>query len=355
MNKIAQILDVARWAPSGDNTQPWRFETINDRQFVVYGFDTRSHCVYDLQGRASQLSIGALLQTIIIAATKYQLRTEISRRTESPPTTPTFDIRFIDDNNVAPDALIDYIEKRATQRRPMKWDPLSDIEKQKLATAAGSDYDIQWWSSPMERLRIARLLLKNARLRLITPEAFEVHRSVIEWHTRFSETRIPDQALGLDPIGLRLTRWVMQDWRRMNFINSIPGGTLISRLQLDFFPSLLCGAHFALIAPKRPATIDDFIEAGMTVQRVWLQIAALNRWQQPEMTPLIFSGYIHDGIEFTQQRQAAALASALKNEFENILGKTKCERAIWMGRVGSSSGPRSRSLRQPLSSLNEAS
>jgi nitroreductase len=26
MRICEQILDLARWAPSGDNTQPWRFE-----------------------------------------------------------------------------------------------------------------------------------------------------------------------------------------------------------------------------------------------------------------------------------------------------------------------------------------
>ena len=43
---LNSILDLARWAPSGDNTQPWRFEIIDETRFVVHGFDTRSDCVY---------------------------------------------------------------------------------------------------------------------------------------------------------------------------------------------------------------------------------------------------------------------------------------------------------------------
>lgn len=27
---LLKILDLARWAPSGDNTQPWRFEIVAD-------------------------------------------------------------------------------------------------------------------------------------------------------------------------------------------------------------------------------------------------------------------------------------------------------------------------------------
>jgi len=63
-----QILDLARWAPSGDNTQPWRFAIRAERHVVVRGFDTRAHCVYDLDGRVSQMAFGALLETLRRAA-----------------------------------------------------------------------------------------------------------------------------------------------------------------------------------------------------------------------------------------------------------------------------------------------
>ena len=59
---LEAILDLARWAPSGDNTQPWRFEIKDARRLVVHGFDTRAHCVYDLDGHPSQISLGALLE-----------------------------------------------------------------------------------------------------------------------------------------------------------------------------------------------------------------------------------------------------------------------------------------------------
>ncbi|SFU47558.1 nitroreductase family protein [Nitrosospira multiformis] len=65
---IANILQLARWAPSGDNTQPWRFEIIDDCHLIIHAFDTRDHCVYDLDGHPSQISLGALLETLSIAA-----------------------------------------------------------------------------------------------------------------------------------------------------------------------------------------------------------------------------------------------------------------------------------------------
>ena len=61
---VLEVLDLARWAPSGDNSQPWRFEIVADDRVGMHAFDTRRHCVYDLEGHASQLSVGAMLETI---------------------------------------------------------------------------------------------------------------------------------------------------------------------------------------------------------------------------------------------------------------------------------------------------
>jgi len=71
MRVSEQILDLARWAPSGDNTQPWRFEIKNELEVVIHGFDTRDHCVYDLDGHPSQMALGGLLETMRIAATGH--------------------------------------------------------------------------------------------------------------------------------------------------------------------------------------------------------------------------------------------------------------------------------------------
>ena len=81
---VRQILELARWAPSGDNTQPWRFEIEDEQHLVVHGFDMRDHVIYDLQGRASQLALGGLLETIEIAARSRGLKCDINRRQDMP-------------------------------------------------------------------------------------------------------------------------------------------------------------------------------------------------------------------------------------------------------------------------------
>ena len=50
MPVVEQILDLARWAPSGDNSQPWRFQVLSDRDVAVHAFDTLYEA--DAQARA---------------------------------------------------------------------------------------------------------------------------------------------------------------------------------------------------------------------------------------------------------------------------------------------------------------
>lgn len=347
---LEQILDLARWAPSGDNTQPWRFERAGDLHVVVHGFDTRDHCVYDLTGHPSHISLGALLETMRIAATAHGLRTECTRRRDLPETQPTFDVRFVADGGVAPDPLLPSIPRRSVQRRAMSTRPLTDHEKRELEAAAGEGYRIQWLEGRARKLEAARLMFDNARLRLSMPEAYEVHRAIIEWDARFSEDRVPDKALGVDPMTARMMRFVMQSWDRVAFFNRYLAGTVAPRIAMDFIPGLACAAHYALRAVELPRTLDDYVEAGRAVQRFWLTATRLGLVQQPEMTPLIFAGYVRDGIRFTRVEAIEEEARRLVPRLEHLLG-SDWSHAVWLGRIGQGPLPSARSTRLPLHRL----
>ena len=348
---IEQILDLARWAPSGDNTQPWRFEILSQRQLVVHGFDTRDHVVYDLQGHASQMSLGALLESIRIAASGHGLRTHVERRTELPDTAPTFDIHFEDDTELAPSPLIPYLPLRTVQRRPMQTRPLGKRHKAELAEALGPDYDVVWLEGWDERFRAARLMFRNAGLRLTLPEAYRVHRDIIQWEARYSRDRIPDQAVGVDPLTARLMRWTLQSWKRVRFMNRYLAGTLMPRLQLDLIPGLACAGHFALVAKRRPQSMDDYIAAGRAMQRFWLAATQQGLFIQPEMTPLIFHEYVRDQVNFSAQAGMSEKAVRISRGLQDLLGDEEADKAVFMGRLGFGPAPVARSIRRPLADL----
>jgi hypothetical protein len=347
---IEQVLDLARWAPSGDNTQPWRFEIIGADRAIVHGFDTREDCIYDIAGWPSQISLGALLETLRIACTAFAIRPEINPL-RTPETHPTYYVALVPDTSVRASPLVPFIATRAVQRRPMRWQALTPSQKLELESSVGPDYTILWKSTALERLAMARLLFASAKIRLVTPEAYEVHRRIIEWRARFSEDRIPDQALGLDRLTLRLMHWAMQDWRRVHFMNTYLGGTVLPRVQLDFLPGIACASHFLIVGAKPPSELEDRIAAGAAMQRFWLTAASLGLQVQPEMTPLIFYWYAREGRTFSAAPGVGRRTERVTSRLERLFGPPALAKAVFMGRVGSGAPPRARSLRRPLSQL----
>jgi sulfur-carrier protein adenylyltransferase/sulfurtransferase len=349
MTALLRILDEARWAPSGDNTQPWMFEPRGERELVVHGRDTRDHCVYDLQGEASQLSIGAMLETISIAASNRGWSSAVQRQEGSAPNFPQFLVRF-SDSDIAPDPLAEFIRHRSVQRRPLKTRPLTESEKSKMEQSVGPNFRIRWFEGSALRWRCAKLMFSNAHIRLTMPEAYTVHRDVIEWGARESVDRVPDKALGADPLGLLVMRVAMKSWKRVHFANRFLAGTWIPRLQMDLYPSWACAAHLILIADHEPETIDDHVLAGRAVQRLWLTATQLKLWHQPEMTPLIFAKYLRKGVRFTQVETVQKDAPRIAQGLTELLG-SDAARAVWMGRIGEGHKPVARSIRKPLSDL----
>lgn len=345
-----QVLDLARWAPSGDNTQPWRFEVVDERRFVVHGHDTRDHCVYDLDGHPSQISLGALVETAAVAASAHGLRLHASRRADSPDERPVLDIELIPAPGVAPSPLLAAIPRRSVQRRPYASTPLAPTQRQALEAALPAGYRLHWLDSPAQRRAAAALMFTSAKIRLTIPEAFEVHRSIIHWGVRYSADRVPSQALGVDPLSAALMKFGLQSWARVRWLNRYCAGTVLPRLQMDWWPALRCAAHVAIVADTAPVSIDDYIAGGRAVQRLWLTATQLGLQHQPEITPLVFSRYAREGRRFTTEPSAVHLAARVARRLDELLGG-HCAQAVWLARIGAAPQATARSERHSLQQL----
>ena len=347
---VERILDVARWAPSGDNSQPWRFEVTSPSHVVIHAFDTRHHCVYDLEGEASQLSVGALLETMRIAASAHGITLRTIRRPDSSTELPLIDVWFDAAPTVTVDPLHASILERSVQRKPLSTRALDRPAKARLDQSVGTGFTVIWFEGGRQRLRMAWLAARSAKIRLTIPEAYAVHREIIEWNARYSEDRVPDQALGADPLTLSAMHWAMANWDRVRMLNRYFGGTFAPRLQLDLIPGLRCAAHFAIVAGVAPADIDARFAAGAAVQRFWLTATSLGLQLQPQYTPLVFADYARKGTPFTSVASATRRAGLVAAMLSRLLGSA-AERTVFLGRIGSGPAATARSVRLPLERL----
>ena len=220
-----------------------------------------------------------------------------------------------------------------------------------MESALGSAHRIIWLEGPALRLRAARLMFANAKLRLTMPEAYRVHRDIIHWGVRYSEDRVPDQALGVDPLTARVMRWVMTDWERVEFFNRFLAGTLAPRIQMDLLPSLFCAAHFVIASNRPPQSIDDYVAAGRVMQRFWLALTGLGLVMQPELTPLIFARYAREGRSFSATPGMQERAGRLSGQLAGLVGETASLQGVFMGRIGAGPPAIARSTRRRLEAL----
>ncbi|MCB1957110.1 MAG: nitroreductase family protein [Rhodocyclaceae bacterium] len=345
------LLDRARWAPSGDNTQPWRFEIVSDKHIAIHGHDTRDWCLYDFQGHASHMAHGALLETLRIAATVHGLRATWRWREGTPDDHPIYDVTLEAASTVERDPLESVIESRTVQRRPMRLTPLNATQRRALSEAAGDDFQVQLFETWEARWAVAKLLWRNAHIRLTCPEAYEVHKEIIEWGARFSADRIPERAVGVDWLTARLMRWVMGNWGRVQFFNQYLMGTVAPRVQLDLIPAMACAAHLLLRPKQALEGLEAHLRLGAAMQRVWLTAAAEGLHLQPEMTPVIFRWYARAGQRFSASDQLALRAGELAAAFEAVAGAGQGDEFGFFCRVGVSGGVEGRSTRLGVDGL----
>lgn len=353
-----RLIAAARWAPSGDNTQPWRFDQSDPLTLRVHTHDTHTHCVYDLDGHASQLAWGAMFETLALAAsvTGWAATPTLESSSADGQARWRFDLAPLDasastrhqDARLAAAIPVRSVHRFVLSTRPMPADIL-----ERLSAALPPGYTLQTFSGSDQRLRWARLWWDTAGLRLRLPEAYPTHRDIIDWDCRYSPDRVPDQALGAAAPTRVMMRWALTSWGRVHALNRWLGGTIAPRIEMDARAAWYCGAHIAIVAAQAPGSdLLAHMQAGRAVQRFWLQAAAEGLQHQPAMTPIVFRRYVQTQRPFTvdaaSQRRAVALGSRLERTLPD---RTPADHVVWLGRLGFGPPWPARSTRLSLEEL----
>ncbi|WP_281300095.1 MULTISPECIES: ThiF family adenylyltransferase [unclassified Iodidimonas] len=348
--RLHQILDQARWAPSGDNEQPWRFEILDENSLRIHLIYHPGSNFYEYaHGRPILLAAGGLLETIRIAASHHGLSIEWTLDENANPW--AIHVTF-HEADVSPDRLMPFIKSRTVDRRPYRKIGLDAKEMARLEQTLPKGGRIIWFQSPKARWAMTRLNMKATLLRLTIPEAHRVHQKAVNFSTDHSPWGMPAQSVGLDPLTVRLMRWANAKWSRTKILNRLLGGAWAASLQLDILPGMNCAAHFALCwdQDKAERPDQDWIMAGQHMQRFWLTAHAMGLSIQPSYAPLIFThGASHD--QRWSESRTDIKAKAIGQFFDSVMACSS-DAVIFPGRIGRSRRPvTSRSVRQPLSSL----
>ncbi len=350
---IDEILYAARWAPSGDNEQPWQFERLGQQAVVIHLARQDVRNVYHYRdGEPNVLACGMLLESLRIAASAHGRRMEWRVDRSLGPF--RVHVQFAADEAIVPDPLYAALGQRSVDRNRYRTRKLTATERVSLEAALGGELQIDWHSTAAERWRFARLSAQATTVRLLAPETLPVHQKIIDWNTNLSPTKIPAGALGLRPATLRIMRWALKDMGRTRQLNRL-GGAVTPTLEMDYVPILSSAAAFTLRFPvtgQGARDTGELLEAGIRIQRFWLTAARLGLALQPALAVLIFAHYGQHEVPFTADTTVRAKAKRLAHEFRRILG-AGTEDFVFMGRIGEPL-PRIgviRSVRKPVADL----
>ncbi|WP_454781807.1 ThiF family adenylyltransferase [Legionella sp. WA2022007384] len=344
---VEKILELARWAPSGDNSQPWRFILVNPSQIrVVITNETPNNC-YDYGGIPTLISGGFLLETFNIAASLFGLESEYQSESHTS-TQHHILVTFKKNSKLKPDPLAYCIKIRSVERGNYKRLKLADNVKRLLTESIGEKFDIIWLESMREKNFIAKLTMLATKLRMTMPELFPIHQQVFTSKNRATQG-IPIAATGINPLTQRIMKWALKSWSRITTFNKL-GAIQTNQFELDLLPSLFCSAHFFLI-PKSPISGDDYyFKVGAAMQRFWLTATQLGLVMQPNFAPLMFQYYADAQIQFSQLKFSQNTALKIS---KNLHALSHENPVLFLGRIGypQQKHTKVRSLRKSLEEL----
>ncbi len=357
MSIMEGIIDLARWAPSGDNVQPWRFEIKSERKLIIHLPEIENNNPYEFeQGRPTYLSVGMMLETMKMAAASYglSLRWKLHEDVVWDGRAQKIDVNFRKLKEEKRDPLLDYVPLRSVNRFSYQTKVMDDVTKNILSDEIEDLFDIVWFDTPAQKISFARLNARATDIRLRMKACFKVHQKIIDWNAGDSRDKVPAGAVGMDNFSLMIMKRAMQNWSQMDFMNKYLGGTILARLQMDILPGYKCAGHFALLWKKGgKKDLAEILQAGEKLQRFWLQATKQGLVLQPSMATICFSYYADKEIDFSNgQKSLANKAIRLGHDFDSLLGGRMGD-VIFSGRVGYPGKKRSpeRSIRKKIQNL----
>ncbi len=274
---ISKIIYDGVLAPSGENSQPWRFVVDNNIIYIL-NIKSRDTTLYNSGQHGSYVAHGALIENIVISASHYGYATEVSYF-PSGTLNPIAKI-LLTATRIGEDPLYEAIPKRCTNRNEYRTKGIPNEEQDMIVNEAESlglgTFKI------VDDVKLMNILATaSSTVEQLMFESKIFHRFFFEhFFTHQRDENIPSgfyiDTLGMsasEKLGVKMTRsWFMASLFRIIGIAKIS----IAMRKKHYRKS---GAFGVVVAYGNEPI--DYVKAGRTMERVWLKAAELGISVQP--------------------------------------------------------------------------
>lgn len=341
---------MALTAPSGDNSQHWRF-TWNEKTLAIFYVPELGKHALNNGMHASWLSLGCLVEAVKIAASGFKLQITTEYELGEKPNVPVVKISF-NKKEIKTDSLISEVFKRKTTRVPFSTEKVSDVVWELMGIEA-SRFDntkFSFLKSVPEELHnyilsCDPLMWKNQN----------VAKDFLKW-VRLSEEEsqrttngMPWQTLGVSKADL-LPFYFLKKWPLLiKILWPLGLGKKIARNAAQLLPK---DTSIFAIAVKDNQS-DSLVEVGRMAYRLWLVLTSENIAVQPLSLSSLTGFDILNGV--APHLSDSLTVEKYKNGFKLLREQFQFKpgwHPVWMFRIGKVNG-KSLLVKAPREDVNE--
>jgi molybdopterin/thiamine biosynthesis adenylyltransferase len=342
---IDMIVDAARWAPSGGNIQPWRFEA-DENEVRMYLVPERTTTM-DVEHRGAFVGIGAALFNARVAAASLKGLGSVRLFPEGTPShhVATLQVGTSTDYEIV--TLEPHLRTRVANRQIGDPAPIDDEVVQLLARGVEREGARLRIMTGRDRMGgCAEVLAESDRLRFLIPTLHREMVGELRWPGRDSlEEGLDVRTLELSPPEMA----ALEVMRRSDVMEHLADWRAGQALGGRTFATVGSSSALAVVTVPRADAIW-YVRGGAAVERFWLTAEFHGLAVQPVSPVFLYAVDEKDYLELGGERHVDALFG-LSRRFNALWDLDDGERVALLFRITHAAAPAVRSARLPLSHL----
>ncbi|SHO64174.1 Rv1355c family protein [Algoriphagus zhangzhouensis] len=350
--ELEHLVRLANLAPSGGNSQPWKW--VFDKNGVLHLFEDKSlsNSLLDYKSSGSLLAFGAALENIRLASADMGIQVEIEYKISEFEQDYIAQVRFLSKSSesisVPFGELSQGISLRCTNRKNGPKEELKSevLEILKTIGTKEKEISIEVVSSNEDLKQLAGIIGGMDRYRLLHEQGYQDFMNEIRWSDEEAKSTgdgIDIATLEMDPSS-RAAMGLVRDPGTVEFFRKHDLGFGLSKISDD---TILSSSAILMIESDSYDPIS-ILKAGATLQRIWLKANILGISIQPVSASLFIFHRVEceENSGFSPEEKEGI--KGLKKGLNEIFNKDLKKKEIFMIRLNKADEPSMRSYRRDV-------
>jgi tRNA A37 threonylcarbamoyladenosine dehydratase len=347
--EFTKIVEAAILAPSGGNSQPWKWVLKNNSLLLFYDFDAEPTFL-GYGNTATILALGSSMENAVLQAKSMHLDSKVIVYPDKTITQLVAQVKFYPEKetNSKLDKLVEAIGYRNTNRNIVERPIIEEEKLQELIKVAKemSGADLRIFTSELELNDIADIIGEIEIIRLLEKAGQSDFAEEIGW-TKLENEKRRD---GVDIRTVDLTNSELAGMKIavnaevISLVKKWNGGGAFKKLTKKSIDS--SGA--VCILSMSDQTLTDYFNGGRILQRIWLTANLLGLAFQPITASIFLYTRLMAGKGENISDEGQKKLWDLRPKFENIFKIKKGDADIMIFRLTIADTPEVKSLRRPL-------